>query len=96
MKFVFPQNYDFNMKFLGFLDYSTIILNLLWFLFILFIVNLFPLALDIKILILIIFEFPLLIFSIVGFNGENIVYMIFYILKYLTKPKVFLYTKKKP
>lgn len=96
MKFVFPQNYDFNMKFLGFLDYSTIILNLLWFLFILFIVNLFPLALDIKILILIIFEFPLLIFSIVGFNGENIVYMIFYILKYLTKPKVFLYTKEKP
>lgn len=84
------------MKFLGFLDYSTIILNLLWFLFILFIVNLFPLALDIKILILIIFEFPLLIFSIVGFNGENIVYMIFYILKYLTKPKVFLYTKEKP
>lgn len=93
MKFIFPQNYDFHVKFLGFLDYSTIFLNLIWFLFILLIINLFPLSLYFKILIIIIFVFPLLLFSIIGFNGENITYMLFYIIKYIIKPKLFLYTK---
>ena len=30
MKFIFPQNYNFNSKFLGFIDYSTVILNIIW------------------------------------------------------------------
>ena len=34
MKFIFPQNYNFKNKLFGFLDYSTIFLNLIWFLFI--------------------------------------------------------------
>ena len=95
MKFIFPQNYDFKIKFLGFLDYSTLILNILWFLLILFIVNLFTITLYIKILVFIILVFPLLLFSIVGFNGENIVYVFFYITKFILKPKIFLYTKQK-
>lgn len=95
MKFIFPQNYDFNIKFLGFLDYSTIILNVLWCLVVFFIINLFPVTLDTKILVLIIFVFPLFLFSIIGFNGENIVYMLFYIIKFLIKPKIYLYYKEK-
>ena len=42
MKFIFPQNYNFNNKLFGFIDYSTLILNILWgliiFLFIHFII----------------------------------------------------------
>ena len=30
MKFIFPQNYNFKNKLFGFLDYSTIFLNLIW------------------------------------------------------------------
>ena len=30
MKFIIPQNYKFNKKFLGIIDYSTVIINLLW------------------------------------------------------------------
>ena len=30
MTFIFPQNYNFSSKFLGFIDYTTIILNIIW------------------------------------------------------------------
>ena len=30
MKFIFPQNYNFNSKLLGFIDYTTVILNIIW------------------------------------------------------------------
>ena len=30
MKFIFPQNYNFKSKLFGFIDYSTVILNLVW------------------------------------------------------------------
>ena len=30
MKFIFPQNYAFKNKLFGFIDYSTLVLNLVW------------------------------------------------------------------
>ena len=30
MKFIFPQNYDFNTKIFGFIDYSTAFLNIIF------------------------------------------------------------------
>ena len=30
MKFIFPQNYDFKSKLFGFIDYTTVILNIIW------------------------------------------------------------------
>ena len=30
MKFIFPQNYNFTSKLLGFIDYTTVILNIIW------------------------------------------------------------------
>ena len=41
MKFIFPQNYNFKNKLFGFLDYSTIFLNLIWDLIILLLINIF-------------------------------------------------------
>ena len=49
MKFIFPQNYNFKNKLFGFLDYSTIFLNLIWFLFIFLFINLFFNNINIKI-----------------------------------------------
>ena len=34
MKFIFPQNYSFKNKFLGIIDYSTLIINLIFYIFI--------------------------------------------------------------
>ena len=68
MKFVFPQNYNFNNKLFGFIDYSTLILNILWglliFLFIYFIIP----NITLQIIFFIILFFPFCLLSIIGFN----------------------------
>lgn len=94
MKFIFPQNYNFKNKFLGIFDYSTLLINFLWDFLVIFIINIFLNNLTFKIFIFIILCFPLLIFSFSGFYGENIVYVIFYVFKFLLKQKLFLYNKK--
>ena len=93
MKFIFPQNYNFKSKFLGFIDYNTIFLNFIWDLFIFIIIQIFN-SVYIKILFFIIFSFPLLLFSITGFNGENIFYVFKYMLIFIFKTKMLFFLKK--
>lgn len=93
MRFVFPQNYNFNNKLFGFIDYSTLILNILWgliiFLFIYFIVP----NITLKIIFFIILFFPFCLLSIIGFNHEKILYIIIYLFKYIISPKIYLFKK---
>lgn len=93
MKFIFPQNYNFKNKLFGVIDYSTIFLNLFWDFLIFIFVNIFN-NLNIKIFLFFIFCFPLFLFSFSGLNGENIIYVLTYILKFLLKPKLLLFSKK--
>lgn len=92
MKFIFPQNYNFKSKLFGIIDYNTIILNLVWDLFIFIFVNFFN-NLNIRIFLFFIFCFPLLLFSFYGFNGENIIYVFTYIFKFLFKQKLLFFYK---
>ena len=93
MKFIFPQNFDFKNKLFGIIDYSTALLNLPWFLVIFLLLQLFPFSLLLKISLFIIFCLPIFLFSIIGFNHENIVYVCCYLFSYLKKPKLYLYSK---
>lgn len=91
MKFIIPQNYDFSSKLFGVLDYSTAIFNVVWCIFIFCLTNFFISSLALKIFIIIIFCFPVLLFSIIGFNHENILYVLLYLYKYVVCQKVYLY-----
>ena len=91
MKFIFPQNYNFSHKLLGIFDTSTLLVNGIWALFVFCFLNLFFSSLNIKIFLFIILVFPFLLFSIVGFNHENILYVVFYIAKYIKQPKIYIY-----
>ena len=91
MKFIIPQNYDFSSKLFGVLDYSTVIFNVVWCIFIFCVVNFFVSSITLKLFIIIILCFPVLLFSIIGFNHENILYVFLYIYKYITCQKVYLY-----
>lgn len=93
MNFIFPQNYNFKNKILGIIDYSTAILNVSWFSILLIIVNILFNDINIKIFLIIIFYFPILIFSIIGFNGENIIYVFVYMFKFIKKQKLYFYNK---
>lgn len=94
MKFIFPKNYNFKTKLFGVIDYTTVFLNFLWYIFVLFIVNLIFSNLNLKIFVFIIFCFPLLLFSFSGFNGENIFCVISYMSKFILKQKLMLFEKK--
>ncbi len=93
MKFIFPENYNFKNKLFGLFDYSTIIINLIW-AFILFrISKILPFNFNIKISIFIIFYFPLFLFSLFGFNNENIFYFFSYMFKFVQNRKVWFFSK---
>ena len=92
MKFIFPQNYNFKSKLFGIIDYNIIILNLFWDLLIFIFVNFFN-NLNIKIFLFFVFCFPLLLFSFSGFNGENIIYVMKYVFKFLFKQKLLFFLK---
>lgn len=91
MRFIIPQNYNFSSKLFGFIDYSTAILNIVWYVFIFCIINFIFSSLFLKIFIFIILCFPVLLFSLIGFNHENILYVIVYILKFAFSQKIYLY-----
>jgi len=71
MKFVFPQNYDFSTKFLGLIDYSTAIVNIIWSGLVFVLINTIFQSLNIKIFLFIILSLPVLLFSVIGINRRE-------------------------
>ena len=69
MKFIFPQNYNFNSKFLGFIDYSTVILNIIWGIIVFILVYFFIPNITIRFGIFIILFLPFALLSIIGFKN---------------------------
>ena len=92
MKFIFPQNYNFNYKLFGFFDYTTIFLNIFFGFIIYLISNIFS-NLYLKLCFFIILFFPFLLISIIGFNNEKFLYIIKYIYLYIKSTKYYIYKK---
>lgn len=93
MKFIFPQNYNFKVKFLGLLDYPSIILNFVWWIIIYIFSSLFIYSLLFKLIFFIITCFPVFLLSLFGFHQENIIYVFNYVLMFYKNPKIYLYKK---
>lgn len=93
MKFIFPQNYNLKLKLFGILDYGTAIFDLIWCLLIFFILQLTFHSIKISIIFSIVLSIPVLIFSVVGFNGENMGTILKYMLIYLISPKFYVFNK---
>lgn len=95
MKFIFPQNYNFTNKLFGFIDYTTVIINIILGIIIYFPLHLFIKSLILRISIFIILFLPFLLFSIIGFNHEKILYILQYLYTFFRTPKFYLYCKNK-
>lgn len=93
MKFIFPKNYSFKYKLLGFIDYTTAILDTILGFLLYFILSIFIKSITSRIYIFIIIFFPLVLFSIFGLGRENLISVIFYIYSFLKKQNVYLYNK---
>ena len=94
MKFIFPKNYKLNRKILGFLDYRTAIIDLCLGVFLLLIIRAIISNLSTQIYVFIILFLPVLLFSILGTGGENIIDFTIYIIKFFKNRKVYFYEKK--
>ena len=73
---------------------SSLILNIVWDFIIFILINLFFKSLNVKIFVFILLCFPIFLFSIIGFNHENILYIFVYIIRYINSPKLYLYSKR--
>ena len=93
MKFIFPQNYNFQSKLFGIFDYYTVLFNFVCWIITFFITNLFINDLFNKIIFFIIFCFPIFLISVFAFGQENIIYVLIYLFKYYKKNKLYLYKK---
>ena len=95
MNFIFPSNYAFKNKLFGIIDYTTAIVNIIWYVFIYCLLNIFFDNLNIKIFLFIILCLPFFIFSIFGIKKENIISVIIYIFKFFKNSKIYFYEKNK-
>ena len=95
MNFIFPSNYAFKNKLFGIIDYTTAIVNLIWYIFIFAVVNIFFNSINIKVFLFIILCLPFFIFSIAGIHKENIISVIIYISKFFKNSKIYFYDKTK-
>ncbi len=91
MKFIFPQNFNFKNKIFGIIDYPTAIFNVIYFCLIYVILNIFIPNITFKIIMIILLYLPIFLISIIDFNHENILYFLWYMLKFMFRPKIYLY-----
>ena len=93
MNFIFPNNYAFKNKLFGIIDYTTAIVNLIWYIFVFCLINIIFDNLNLKIFLFIILCLPFFIVSIIGIKKENIISVIIYILKFFKNSKIYFYKK---
>ena len=93
MKFIFPKNYTFKYKLLGFIDYWTAILDVIIGFILFRIIHLVFKNLLTQIYIFIIIYLPMLLFSIFGLGKENLLSVIYYMFKFFKNRHLYLYKK---
>lgn len=94
MKFIFPKNYNYNLKLFGFISYSTAIIDVIIGVVLFVIINFIFSSINLKIYFFIGIYLPILLFSILGVNRENILVVLRYIIRYFKNRKVYLYQKE--
>ena len=93
MKFIFPKNYKYQSKILGFIDYITAIVDLVIGITLFLLLKIFIKTISIRIYIFIILFVPIILFSIFASDGENIIIYIYKIIKFIKRRGVYFYMK---
>ena len=93
MKFIFPKNYRYQAKLLGFIDYITAIVDLIIGIFLFLILKMLIQKITIRIYVFVILFLPIILVSIFLINGENIVSYFMMIIRFLKRRGVYFYNK---
>ena len=90
MNFIVPQNFNFKNKFLGLIDYPTLIFDFIYLSVLNTILNIFIPYLLVKLNFIIILFLPIFLMSLFSFNNESFIYVLFYIVKYYFSPRLYI------
>ncbi len=93
MNFIFPSNYNFKNKLFGIIDYTSAIINIIWYIFIFCLVNLIITDFNLKIILFISLCLPFLIFTVINNRNENILFVLLYVIKFFCSKKLYFYRK---
>lgn len=94
MNFIFPKNYNYSFKFMGMFSYLSILVNIIWALVVYFLVSLLFTSFIVKLYGFIILFLPVCLFTLLNKSNENILIVLFFLAKYIIKPKVYFYDKR--
>ncbi len=93
MNFIFPSNYNFKNKLFGIIDYTSVIINIIWYIFVYCLINLIFTDFNLKVIIFISLCLPFLIFTIINNRNENVLFVLLYIVKFFCNRKIYFYRK---
>lgn len=91
--YIFPNNYDDSGKFLGLIEYRTLVITVVWFAVTIGLYYALPVNIHIKVYGFIFTFFPPAIFLIIGINGDNVLDFIRYFIKFSKNAGVYTYNK---
>ena len=91
--YVFPNNFDDAGKFLGLIEYRTLVSIAIWFAVVLGLCYFLKVSVQIKVYGFIFMFFPPALFLIIGINGDNVLDFIRYFLKFSKNASVYIYSK---
>ena len=90
MTFIIPQNFNFKNKFLGLIDYPTLFFDFVYLFLLNSFLNFFINDLLFKLILIIILFLPIFLLSLISFNHESFIYVLFYIVKYYFSPRLYI------
>lgn len=93
MHFMFPKNYNFKSKLLGFIDYSTAIIDTIIGIILYFFINLIFSSINMKIYVFVSLFLPILLISILGINKESFISVFKYMIKFIINQNIYLYKR---
>ncbi|HBY20251.1 MAG TPA: hypothetical protein DEG71_04470 [Clostridiales bacterium] len=91
--YIFPNNYDDAGKFLGIIEYRTLILIAIWFAVSVAIYFVLPVSIHAKVYGFIFTFFPPAIFLIIGINGDSVIDFAKCFSKFMKNSKVHTFNK---
>lgn len=93
LKFIFPKNYDFKPKLFGFIDYSTAIIDGIIALSLYGISCIIFASIFYRLVFFISLFLPIILFSVFGFQKENIFEVLSYMIYFILHNYVYLFYK---
>ena len=93
MKFIFPKNYKYRAKILGFIDYITAITCSVIGILLFLIIHILFKKITTQIYIFVILFVPIVLFSIFVSDGENIISYTLQIIRFIKRRGIYFYNK---